>query len=180
MDRGRELFITEYMKLRKELGISVYSKDQKWMRLWSFIDWFLRIISFGKMKTFKTSYTTTIGKKIFFPEGWSTKTADEQSYEILRHEAKHVRDFLALGGGNEHLGILVMGFLYLFVPLPIGLAWFRYKFEREAYVESYYAARRAGYIPDTERYVNLLTGPSYLWTWYSKKQVRNYFKKVCK
>lgn len=180
MQPGRKLFLRDLTSLHRELGMTVYSKDKKWTKLWVIIDRILRILTFGKMTTFLTGFTTTLGKKVFFPAGWDVKSAGSKDYEILRHEARHVHQFLTLGLGNEYLGILIMGILYLLIPLPIGFAWFRYYFEREAYVESYYASCRSGYQPDIEDYVELLTGPKYLWTWYSKDQVRRYFKRECR
>lgn len=72
-----------------------------------------------------------------------------------------------------------MGLLFLLVPLPIGFAWFRYKFEREAYKTSYYSALALGLKPNLDRYVEQLTGPAYFWTWILKKQVKSWFYANC-
>jgi hypothetical protein len=180
MNPGRELFLKEYTRLNRELGLTTYAKDVKWKRLWKTIHLVLKVLSFGKLNTFYTGYTITIGNKVFFPAGWSIKEAEATDYVTLRHEAKHIRDNIRLGIGNATLGTLIMGFLYLFIPFPIGFAWFRYKFEREAYAESYYACKRAGFVPDIKQYVELLSGPQYLWTWCRKKDVLRWFEQSCR
>ena len=170
------LFQEKFEELHKELNIEVYAKDQKYADMWYLIGRFLTFISFGKMSTFYTNFTTTLGRGIYFSAGWRIEDADDGDYEVLRHEAKHVRQFIKLGLGSAKLGILVMGFLYLFVFLPAGLAWFRYKLEREAYLESCYARIDLGLNPNIDHCVELLSGPAYLWAWPFPKKIRRWFK----
>ena len=180
MNAGRELFLKEYTRLNREIGLTAHPKEVKWKSLWKALTVVLKILSFGKIDSMYTGFITTIGRRVFFPAGWSIKNAGAMDYTHLRHEAKHVRDNIRLGGGSAAIGTFIMGFLYLFVPLPIGFAWFRYKFEREAYAESYYASKKAGFVPDTKQYVELLSGPQYLWAWCKKKDVQRWFKENCK
>ena len=70
-----------------------------------------------------------------------------------------------------------MALAYVLLPLPMGLAWFRAHFEKEAYAETIRAAAevwgpdypaRDGY----RRYIiSQFTGPSYGWMWPFPKAV---------
>jgi hypothetical protein len=79
------------------------------------------------------------------------------------------------------LGIPTMFILYVLLPLPIGLAYFRYLFERAAYLEGIRASRvlyklsTDGELSRVNSAVLQLTGPMYGWTWPFEKQVVNYF-----
>lgn len=168
-----------YLIARRQYGIKVTSKDRQWKPLWKTVHWLLKILSLGKQNGFYNKFTTTLGKTIFYPAGWQFEKASTNDCVILRHEGRHVQQFLRWGLGNEYLGILIMGFFYLFLPLPICFAWFRYCFEREAYKVSYYATLELGHEPDIEHYVENLTGPKYLWTWVFKNKVRKWFKDNC-
>ena len=70
------------------------------------------------------SYWLTIGNTIYYPDSVENPT-DEHA--LIRHELVHVQQY-------EKYGTLLFIFLYLFVPLPIGFAYFRWYFEREAYL----------------------------------------------
>ena len=107
-------FQEEYCKLTEQ-GVIITSKDQFLPWLWIFIHHFLRIITFGKMNNFLTEFTTTIGNHIVFYDGWTPANAGVRSFVVLRHEGKHVDQYTKLGFGNPNFGILVMGFLYLFL-----------------------------------------------------------------
>jgi len=161
-----------------DCGVQVISKNT-YYAFWKTLDILLKIISFGKMTTFMTRFTTTIGPIIAFPVGWTPDRPNAYDYVTLRHELKHVEQYHTVGLGNIWLGTILAGIAYLLLPFPVLFAWFRYKMEREAYKESYYAAKECGYTPDVRDYVNNLTGSSYLWTWYSKSSVSNWFNKHC-
>jgi len=173
---GYDRFKEEYVRLT-EMGVTITSKDKSLKWLWKFIHYFLLVITFGKMSNFYSDFTTTFGKGIYFPDGWTPENAGPRGYIVLRHEGKHVRDYIKYGLGSSKLGIVVMGFLYLFIPIFIGFSWFRLKFEREAYLEGILAWSELGVERDIEPYVGLLTGPEYFWAWHSKKQVRDWFNK---
>ena len=75
-----------------------------------------------------------------------------------------------------------MGFAYLFLWLPLGLAWGRARMEWEAYVETIRATaevfgleRARSLEPDiVRRYV----GPDYGWMWPFPGTVRRWFREV--
>jgi len=170
-------FEATLIRLKNELNIKIYSKSRSNPVFWKIINYLLLVLSFGKLHGFLTNYTTTLGRSIYFPAGWDISKATLYDIVILEHEAMHVRQYIKWSLGLPGLGLLIYGFLYLCVPLPIGFAWFRYKFERSAYLTSYHTLKRLNINTSTDRYVDLLTGPQYLWTWLFKKQVKKWFDK---
>ena len=173
-------FTEWYAHARKKTGMRVTSKDQELRWLWKTVDLILRLLTFGKQNRFYTNYTTTLFKTVYFPAGWSIDKAQLFDCITLRHENCHIQQNKSWGLGNVWIGTILMGFAYLFLPFPFLFAWFRYKMEREAYRISYYTAIELKLNPNLEHYVNLLTGPEYFWTWYSKKQVRAWFRRNCR
>jgi len=172
-------YLDTYQRLRKNHGVTVTSKDRSLTWLWKFIHWFLYIVTFGKQDQFLNSYTTTLGRTIYYPYGWRIEDTTDESCITLAHEADHIKLNYQCGFGNIYLGTVIMGLLYLLFPLPIGFAWFRYYAERRAYKISYATAKKYGLKTDISWYIQQLTGPSYLWTWVLKKQVREWFEKNC-
>jgi len=155
-------------------GIRVTSKNEN-RGFWELLNFLWKLLTFGSGKNLLKSYTTTIGKTIYFPLDWTPENTDSGDYITLCHELTHVKQYTILGCGYAPLGFVIFLILYLFVPLPLGLAWFRYAFERQAYLESYKAARRLDLQPKINYYVTLLTGKTYLWAWLFKCLVRRWF-----
>jgi hypothetical protein len=136
----------------------------------------LVVLTFGQMRDYLDGYQTTIGRTVYVTADWATRPADER-YVTLRHEAVHLRQFRAwtLPG---------MALLYLLVPLPLGLAYFRMRFERAAYEESIRAAAevwgaaypaRPGY---RSRILEQFTGPSYGWMWPFRRSLERWYDRV--
>jgi hypothetical protein len=129
----------------------------------------LLVISFGQIKQFMTSFTTTIGTTVYVTDGWKDST-DESKKILLRHERVHMRQ-------AKRLTRPLFSFLYLLCFLPAGLAWFRARFEREAYEESFKAAfeyygREHVFSKEWRDHVaKNFTGPAYLWMWPFPKTV---------
>jgi hypothetical protein len=91
---------------------------------------------------------TTVGRTIYFPRPqWVSRRL-----ATVEHEIVHVEQWRKWGP------LLWLTYL-LGLPLPIGLAWFRYRWEREAYL----VQLDAGASP--EDIVDVLCGPLYLWCW---------------
>ena len=172
-------YIDAYQRLRRRHGVRITSKDRQLRWLWKFIHYFLYTVTLGKQDQFLTHYTTTLGRTIYYPYGWSIEDTTDKDCIILMHEADHIHLNRQCGLGNIYLGTIVMSLLYLLFPLPIGFAWFRYYAERRAYKISHDTAKKQGLKTDISWYVKQLTGPSYLWTWVLKKQVRKWFEKNC-
>lgn len=168
----QDLFDKKLKEAEEQYGVELHTKDSKWTWLWKFIDGFLRLISGGKIDHFYTGYITTIGNKIFFQAGWKKYNVGPIDYVILCHELKHVEQF-------DKYTVILMALLYLLFPLPIGLAYFRYMFEREAFLESYRASLEVNLEPNVSYYIDQLTGSPYLWAWPFRKYVKRWFYENC-
>lgn len=136
------------------------------------IDVILRGITFGKMKNFMTGFITTIGQKVYVPETWDYyDTVDK--LEIIRHERVHMRQ-------ARKYGRVLFSIMYLFLPLPGGLAYFRKKFEMEAYEESLrtmhrYLGPSALNNMQKKFIVSQFTSASYFWMWPFQKSVEQWY-----
>ena len=126
------------------------------------IHYALYALTLGRMTSYLDAFQTTIGRTL---------------YVTLRHEAVHLRQF-------RTYGLPGMAVLYVFLPLPMGLAWFRARFEQAAYAESIRAAaevwgpaypRRAAY----RRYVIAqFTGAAYGWMWPFRGGLERWYDRV--
>jgi hypothetical protein len=147
-------------------------------RLMRAIDIALKVISLGNARGFMSDYVTTLGYKVYLPLDW-VAMPDETKACVLRHEAVHMRQ-------RRKYGMVLFALLYLFIPLPIGLAYYRTKFEKEAYAESMRCAfrfyERGAYLLTDPRYkdriVSQFTGPGYLWMWPFRGSVSRWFDRV--
>ncbi len=140
------------------------------------IDVGLRIVTLGRMRTYLDSFQTTIGRTVYVTPDWDSIDGD-QRYVTLRHEAVHLRQF-------RKFTLPGMALLYVLLPLPMGLAWFRAYFEKEAYAESIRAAaevwgpaypRRPAY---REYVIGQFLGPSYGWMWPFRGQLERWYDHV--
>lgn len=150
------------------------------------------LITLGQNKTFLTDYYTTIGPWVGVPWDWELYSEYGRAATI-EHETVHVKQCRRCGFGNVYLGILPFSLLYIFAPLPIGLAWFRWRFEREAYAHGIRFALARHDDPSDGRFgsearsyywsflidqaVDQLTGGAYAWTWPFRGSVRAYFER---
>lgn len=160
------------VKLRAEIpGFRVVLKHES--RLHRAIDRALRIVTLGKMRDYLDSYQTTIGKTVYVTRDWDSWDADDR-YVTLRHEAVHLRQF-------RRLTLPVMALVYIFLPLPMGLAYGRARLEWEAYAETiraaaevYGKAHPAG--PSFRAHVvDQFVGPSYGWMWPFRRSVERWY-----
>ena len=111
----------------------VEKENSSFMRLIGFL---LKVVTFGKMTAFMTSFTTTIGWTMYVSSNWSSYSPLEQAV-TMRHERVHLRQ-------QQRYSRVGFALLYLFAFLPLGLAWFRARFEMEAYTETLKAYRQYG------------------------------------
>lgn len=162
-------------QLRQEFpGFRIVRKDTS--RLHRAIHRVLVALTLGRMTSYLDSFQTTIGRTVYVTPDWERWAADER-YVVLRHEAVHLRQF-------RTYSLLGMALLYLLVPLPMGLAWFRARFEKEAYAESIRAAaevwgpaypRRAAY---RRHVIEQFTGASYGWMWPFRRGLERWYDHV--
>lgn len=171
MDRDRVLVEA----LREEIpGFRIVRKDESLLH--RAIDKVLKVVTFGQMRTYLDGFQTTIGKTVYVTADWDTWLPDER-YVTLRHEAVHLRQF-------RKLTLPVMALLYIFVPLPMGLAYFRARFEMEAYAETIRAGAEvygAAHVrtADHRAYViGQFTGSSYGWMWPFRRSLDRWYDQI--
>ena len=133
-------------------------------------------LTLGRMRSYITSFQTTIGRTVYTTADWDALDPD-QRFVMLRHEAVHLRQF-------RRFTLPGMAILYLLIPLPMGFAWFRARFEKEAYAESIRAAAEVWgpSYPRTASYrahvIGQFTGPSYGWMWPFVRQIERWYDHV--
>ena len=132
-------------------------------RLMKIINICLMIITFGQMRRFMTHYFTTIGYTLYVPETWGTMEVIAKAV-LLRHERVHMRQ-------RKKYGMLLFSFLYLLFPLPTIFAYYRMKFEWEAYTESmrayveYYGLHFVQESKVRSNIISHFTSAEYFWMW---------------
>jgi hypothetical protein len=140
------------------------------------IHYALLVLTFGRMRTYLDSYQTTIGATVYVTADWDDRDADHR-YVTLRHEAVHLRQF-------RSFTLPGMAVLYLLVPLPMGLAWFRAWFEKQAYAESIRAAAEVwgpAYPRGAAYRAHILAqfvGASYGWMWPFRAGLERWYDQV--
>lgn len=168
----QDRYVTLVAALAAEIpGFRVVRKDTS--KLHRAIHVFLKGITFGKMTSYLDSFQTTIGKTVYVTADWDEWSADER-YVTLRHEAIHLRQF-------RRLTLPVMAVLYVLLPLPMGLAYFRARFEKEAYAETIRAAAEVygvDYVKTSSHrdyVIEQFTGASYGWMWPFRRGLHRWY-----
>lgn len=173
--------MNKYDKLLLEIkeefsNFELLPKDNS--KMMNIIDFILKITSFGKNKFFMQKFVTTIGNKVYLPTEWLIYSENVKC-EILRHERVHMRQ-------AKEFGNLLFSFLYLFVFFPIGFAYYRAKFEKEAYEESLralyeYHGADALLDPKTKKImVEYFVGPSYGWMFPFRTNIEKWYDNFIK
>lgn len=161
-------------EIQKEFrDFKVVSKEDS--RLMRCIATFLWLITFGLSREFMSGYVTTIGFKVYVPASWRS-LSDVNRCITLRHERVHMRQ-------RRKYGMLLYSFMYLVFPLPGGLAWFRTKFEMEAYEETIRATIEL--YPNgaqvvlkqcaRENMIQNFIGPMYFWMWPFRNRIERWY-----
>jgi hypothetical protein len=161
--------------LRAELpGFRIVRKDRSLLH--RLIHYALCALTLGRMRTYLDAYQTTIGRTVYVTADWDDWPPDRR-YVTLRHEAVHLRQFRAYS-------LPGMAVLYLLVPLPMGLAWCRARFEQAAYAETLRAAAEVwgpAYPRRAEVRGHILaqfTGPTYGWMWPFRRSLERWYDQV--
>lgn len=161
--------------LRDEFpGFRIVRKDRS--RLHRAIHHALVVLTLGRMRSYLSSFQTTIGRTVYVTADWDAWEPDRR-YVTLRHEAVHLRQF-------RRFTLVGMALLYVLLPLPMGLAWFRAYFEKEAYAESIRAAAEV-WGPSCPRRLEFrthiiaqFTGPTYGWMWPFRAHLERWYDGV--
>ena len=147
------------------LGVRITSKTGNW---WKFLSW---LNSAFNNKNFSNESVITVYKTIGVPPDWNNWPAPVR-LRILTHE---------LVRANQLKRWTTPGFflLYFLFPFPIGLAYFRYRFNREAYVAEFaiavkYKILRRDLLIDhaVKQLVSINCG----WPWPFPKSIRAWFE----
>jgi hypothetical protein len=155
-------------------GFRIVRKDHS--RLQRAIHWSLVVVTFGGMRAYLDGYQTTIGRTVYVTPDWDERD-DLERYVTLRHEAVHLRQF-------RRWTLPGMALLYVLLPLPLGLAWFRARFEQEAYQETIRAAAevwgpaRPREPAFRQRIISQFVGPSYGWMWPFRGSLERWYDRV--
>lgn len=162
-------------ELRTEIpGFRVVRKDTS--RFHRAIHHALRVITFGQMTSYLDSFQTTIGKTVYVTKDWDSRDADDR-YVTMRHEAVHLRQF-------RRYTLPGMAILYVLLPLPMGLAYFRMRFERAAYEETIRASAEVwgkDYAASRElrdHVIGAFAGPAYGWMWPFRGALGRWYDQV--
>tara|TARA_Y100000310_G_scaffold345780_1_gene469768 strand:+ start:2102 stop:2683 length:582 start_codon:yes stop_codon:yes gene_type:complete len=132
----------------------------------------LRIITLNFQKYFMTNYVTTINNTIYVPSSWDNLD-DRSKIVILRHERIHLVQ-------KKKYTFFLFTLLYLFLPFPMFFAYFRTKFEKEAYEETIRVkaalyGRNSIRRPEFKSFlVKQFTTPMYGWMWIFKGSIENW------
>ena len=167
--------LQELLEELKNDGVRVVVKEGFF---WRALHWIVFAVTFGGNRTFLTDYYTTIGPWVGVPKGWE-RYRTEGRIATLHHEYVHVKQARRLGLGSAIAGLPLFFLLYVLLPLPIGLAYFRYRFERVAYVVGINVKidfRPTDRAHEIDNAVVQMTSGKYGWTWPFKKSVRAYFE----
>jgi len=159
---GEERYTALVREIQSEFpGFRIVRKDtSRWQRGIAFA---LKIVTFGGQRAYLTDYQTTLGSTVYVTSDWDELPADDR-YVTLRHELVHIRQF-------RRYTFPGMAILYLLLPLPLGLAWFRARFEKQAYAETIRAAFQVfgeTYVRGREfqdDIVSQFTSGAYGWMW---------------
>jgi hypothetical protein len=173
------LEITRYESLLSELKEEfprfrlIHKSQSKFQKL---IHNALKVVTFGQMRTYLSQYHTTLGQHIYVPDSWE-EMSENSRYVTLCHERIHMRQFRTFTWPG-------MTLLYLLVPLPMGIAYFRARFEMEAYAESIRAGAEVwgdDYVLGDEYKKYLLsqfTGASYGWMWPFPAKIERWYQRA--
>jgi hypothetical protein len=161
-----------YEALVEELradGVRIVDKREVWHQ--RIIDVVLSLVTLGEQSAYLTRYVTTIGKTIYVTPDWEERALADR-YVTLLHERVHVEQF-------RRWGVVLMGLAYILLPVPVGLAWFRMRWEREAYevtVRATYALYgRLGVERIRAHVCRQFTSGSYGWMWPFPKAIARWY-----
>jgi hypothetical protein len=148
----------------------IEKKDSAFMKA---LDIGLKIITFWQMTTFMTKFTTTVGYKVYTPVDWD----QHDRVSVLKHEAVHMRQM-------RRDGRVWMWFSYMFLWFPCVFAYFRKKYEQEAYeVTIRHRAKESGirvieHPEYREMMIKRFTSAQYFWTWPFRKSIEKWYDGV--
>ncbi len=161
-------------ELERDYRMRIVRKPDSWLH--RAIHHALKVVTLGGMRSYLDGYQTTIGRTLYVTGDWDQRDPCER-YCTLRHEAVHLRQF-------RQWTVPGMAICYLLFPLPLGVAYFRARFEMAAYEESIRAAAEVfgPAYPRQDWYrdhvIAQFTGPSYGWMWPFRAALERWYDGV--
>ena len=166
-----EMYAEALKQVQAAKASAKLKRDSRFWRGWEkFVSW----ITFGKSPNTNQWLTTTMGKTIWLCDGFDSLDPRTKA-DTLIHELEHVRQYAKM---------TIPGFLfvYIFVFLPVGLAYGRYWLEREAYAKGYkiqleglsggIRATAANWLAD--EFAAHMAGGVYGWAWPFKRRAKSW------
>jgi len=149
--------------------------------IWDLLGYLLHAVTLGKMshRTFMDSYATTLGPVQAYPRG-----LPQLSDSTIVHESRHVKQsrWFSLWIA-PWIGLPLFAATYLLLPLPVGLAWCRYRLELDAdragfrhAVRHDPACTQMGLMVQARLRADQVSGPAYGWAWPRNWARRSYEK----
>jgi hypothetical protein len=161
---------TDYQVLKDEIitefpDFKIKKKSDS--TLMKVLDVLLRIITFNQMKSFMTGFITTIGNTVYVNEAWDDRSVTSK-WITLSHERVHMEQ-------SRDYGRVWFSILYLLV-LPTVFAFYRTKFEKEAYeVLQAYGPDELLHPRTRERMVQHFTSSQYFWMWVKGSDIEEWY-----
>lgn len=137
------------------------------------IDGALRLVTLGAQRHYMTRYHTVIADTLYVPEAWHAMD-DVARVILLRHERVHLRQ-------RRRYGFLPFAALYLVPFFPLGLAFWRARFEWEAYRETLRATAELRGLPALgdaalrREIVRRFVSGDYGWMWPFPRTIERWF-----
>ena len=175
MTKFKEITKKQYFKLLRVIKrifpkFRIVSKRNNYFMLW--LNRTVQLFN----KKFMTQYTTTIGYSIFTPDDWSKRSYTSR-YSTMIHEMIHLQQF-------RKFGFIPYSILYIFVPIPVFLAYFRKKFEQEAYAINIilaYKQKGRKHVLSKQYKQNVIDqfcSNLYGYTWHSKESIAKWLESL--
>lgn len=187
----RHWYQEQAQKITPEIA-DIVSVTDKGGWFWKVAAWALFILSVGQFKrrVFLEWFASSIGGVEAYPSVWT-----RIGLVLMAHEGGHTLQFLFAGWfvpifgwlGRKvrvWVGILPMGIVYGLLPLPIGLAWCRYRLELDADAKSWRWGLESGeMLPNdvrerAESFAETVSSWAYLKAWPKSWAVRGFMKRA--
>jgi hypothetical protein len=170
----------EYEEISRSIdpAVRLVTKDA-WP--WKVLAALVMVFTFGGIsyRKFLEGYATTIGPIQGYP-----RKALYLSRSLLIHEARHTRQARWFGlWSHPWVGLPLFAVFYLLLPLPLGLAWFRFRFELDAHVASWRWMLANGAPEDSvmlhaDYAAKRVCGGNYGWSWPQSWGWETFIKKA--
>lgn len=171
-ERRYEQLLAELVREFPGFGLG-YKQHSRLQRVLGRLYW---LMTLGRRNDYLDEVVTTLGQTVYVPADWAERPPLER-WLVLRHERVHLLQF-------RRYGVVPLVFGYLFLPLPVGLAWVRMRLEREAYEETVRCSAAVYGIewvqaPEFRAHlVSVFCGSGYGWMWPFRRAIERWLDGV--